>query len=112
MSTRTPNSPGKVIPMPGVVQALGTMKAGEVRLAEVQDRIADEVLCDFEPGFDPQALLDDIVELLNTVMADETQVMYNAANGVLYLTTKSPEGLEYMYACTLAVGLDEDEDVH
>jgi hypothetical protein len=87
------------------------MKAGEINLAKVQTRVIDEVLSDFEPGFDPQDLLDDIVDLLNTMMADETSVMYNAANGNLYLTTVSPEGLEYLYACALPVEIP-DEEVH
>jgi len=86
-----------------------TMRAGEVNLATVQRRVIEEVLPDFEPGFDPQDLLDDIVELLNTMMADETSVMYNAANGNLYLTTVSPEGLEYLYACALPVDIPDEE---
>lgn len=111
MSPRTPDPTRKVIPLPGVQQLPDTMAAGEVLLAKVQARIVDEVLPDFEPGFDPQDLLDDIVDLLNTMMADETSVMYNHANGNLYLTTQSPEGQEYLYALALPVPLD-DEDVH
>ena len=108
MSTRTSDPTRKVIPLPGVSQQPGTMKAGEVILAKVQSRVIDEVLPDFEAGFDPQDLLDDIVELLNTMMADETSVMYNAANGNLYLTTQSPGGHEYLYACALPVPMTDE----
>ena len=109
MSEPTPDTTRKVIPLPGVQQQPDTMRAGEVILARVQSRVTDEVLPDFESGFDPQDLLDDIVELLNSMMADETSVMYNAANGNLYLTTVSPEGYEYLYACALPVEIPDEE---